>query len=120
MHGHLKHGKGPGDLRERKNHTSPNGPAEVLEGCEEQAILVSLNHDLYTLTELDELLEAGRPVPEEESTADFWYIGFARKDAPYGYVLFLAQRYYTREEAVRMARSIRFNHRAWESGDASS
>lgn len=107
------------DLQLGMNHTSPNGPAEVLEGCEEQAVLVSLNHDLYTVAELDALQEAGRPVPEEESTADFWYIGFAREDAPYGYVLFLAQRYYTREEAVRMARSIRFTGTAWEPGDAS-
>lgn len=106
------------DLNFYMNHTAPNGPAEALEGCEEQAVLVSLNHDLYTVAELDALQEAGRPVPEEQSTADFWYIGFARKDAPYGYVLFLAQRYYTREEAVRMARSIRFTGTAWESGDA--
>ena len=95
------------------NHTEPNGPAEVLEGCREQAVLVSMNHDMYTVSELAELEEAGRPVPEEEATEDFWYIGFAREDAPYGYVLFLAERYFTREEAIAMARSIRFTEEAW-------
>lgn len=102
------------DLRLVMNHIEPNGPAEVLEGCREQAVLVSINHDMYTPSELAELEEAGRPVPEEEATADFWYIGFAREDAPYGYLLFLAERYFTREEAIAMARSIRFTEEAWE------
>ena len=101
------------DLRMIMNHSEPNGPAEVLEGCREQAVLVSMNHDMYTVSELAALEEAGRPVPEEEATADFWYIGFAREDAPYGYVLFLAERYFTREEAIDMARSIRFTEEAW-------
>lgn len=101
------------DLDLHMNHTSINGNSEVVEGCQEQAVLVSMNHDLYTVSQLDELEEAGRPVPEEESTVDIWYIGFAREDAPYGYVLFLAQRYYTREEAIAMARSIRFTEEAW-------
>lgn len=101
------------DLRFLMNHTDVNGSAEVLEGCQEQAVLVSMFHDLYTVNELHDLAEAGRPVPEEEATADFWYIGFAREDAPYGYVLFLAERYFTREEAIAMARSIRFTEEAW-------
>lgn len=101
------------DLRLVMNHIEPNGPAEVLEGCREQAVLVSINHDMYTLSELAGLEEAGRPVPEEEATADFWYIGFAREDAPYGYMLFLAERYFTKEEAIAMARSIRFTEEAW-------
>ncbi len=101
------------ELAFHMNHTAPNGSDEVLEGCQEQAVLVSLNHDLYTVSELDVLAEAGRPVPEEETTANFWYIGFARKEVPYGYVLFLAERYYTKEEAIAMARSIRFTEEAW-------
>lgn len=101
------------DLRLVMNHSETNGPAEVLEGCQERAVLVSMNHDMYTLSELAALEEAGRPVPEEETTADFWYIGFAREDAPYGYVLFLAERYFTKEEAIAIARSIRFTEEAW-------
>lgn len=95
------------------NHSSPNGSAERLDGCQEQAVLLSMNHDLYTVSELYEREEAGNPVPEEEITADFWYIGFAREDAPWGYVLFLAQRYFTKEEAIAMARSIHFTEEAW-------
>lgn len=101
------------------NHSDYNAPAEVLEGCQEQAVLVSMNHDLYTISDLDELAEAGRPVPEEEATADFWYIGFAREDAPYGYVLSLAERYFTKEEAIAMARSIRFTETAWAADSTS-
>ncbi len=107
------------DLRLLMNHTGFNGSAEVLEGCQEQAVLVSMNHDLYTASDLEELAEAGRPVPEEEATADFWYIGFARRDAPHGYVLFLAERYFTREEAAAMARSVRFTEAAWAADSAS-
>lgn len=95
------------------NHTSITRDSEALEGCEEQAVLLSMNHDLYTASQLCEMEEAGTPVPEEEATADIWYIAFAREDAPYGYVLFLAERYYTREEAVAMAQSIRFTDAAW-------
>jgi len=108
------------DMRLLMNHTEVNGSSEVLEGCQEQAVLVSMNHDLYTVSELDELAEAGRPVPEEEATANFWYIGFAREDAPYGYVLSLAERYFTREEAVAMACGIRFTEAAWAAADSAS
>ena len=102
------------DLQFYWNHSLPNGSAEKLEGCQEQAILLSLNHDLYTAVELYEREEAGDPITKEETTVDYWYIGFAREDAPYAYVLVLAERYFTREEAIAMARSIRFTTKAWE------
>lgn len=95
------------------NHSEKLGDGEVLEDCQEQAVLIAMNHDLYTISDLEELAEAGRPVPEEESTANIWYIGFAREDAPYAYILFLSERYYTREEAIAMARSVRFTQEAW-------
>lgn len=108
------------DMRIMSNHSDENTDSarqkEILEGCQEQAILLSMNHDLYTLSERADLEEAGRPVPEEETTANIWYIGFAREDVPYGYILFLSERYYTREEAVAMARSVRFTDGAWQSG----
>lgn len=96
------------------NHTEITSDCEKVEGCQEQAVLVSMNHDLYTASELDELAQAGTPIPEEESTVGIWYVGFAREDAPYGYVLFLAERYFTKEEVVAMAQSIRFTEGAWE------
>lgn len=102
------------DLRFYWNHSLPNGSSEKLEGCQEQAVLLSMNHDLYTAGELYEREEAGDPITEEDTTADYWYIGFAREDAPYAYVLVLAERYFTREEAIAMARSIRFTTKAWE------
>lgn len=108
------------DMRIMANHSDENTDSarqkEVLEDCQEQAVLLSMNHDLYTVSELYDLEEAGHPVPEEETTANIWYIGFAREDVPYGYILFLSERYYTREEAIAMARSIRFTDAAWQSG----
>ncbi len=79
-----------------------------------------MNHDLYTVSELYELAEAGRPVPKGEAAADFWYIGFARRDAPYGHVLSLSEGYFTQEEAVAMARGIRFTEAAWAAADSAS
>lgn len=102
------------DLELRMNHSEKIGGGEILEGCQEQAVLISMNHDLYTVSELDMLAEAGRPVPEEETTANIWYIGFARENAPCGYILFLSERYYTKEEAVAMAQSVRFTDAAWQ------
>ncbi len=107
------------DFYLRMNHTEVTNDSEVLEGCQEQAVLVSMNHDLYTASDLDEMEEAGTPIPEEEATVDIWYVGFAREDAPYGYVLFLAERYFTREEAIAMAQSVRFTETAWAADSVS-
>lgn len=57
---------------------------------------------------------------EGEAAADFWYIGFARRDAPYGHVLSLSERYFAQEEAVAMARGIRFTEAAWAAADSAS
>lgn len=107
------------DFYLRMNHSEITGDSEVLEGCQEQAVLVSMNHDLYTVSDLDEMEEAGTPIPEEETTVDIWYVGFAREDAPYGYVLFLAERYFTREEVIAMAQSVRFTETAWAADSVS-
>lgn len=107
------------DFYLRMNHSEITSDSEVLEGCQEQAVLVSMNHDLYTASDLDEMEEAGTPIPEEEATVDIWYVGFAREDAPYGYVLFLAERYFTREEVIAMAQSVRFTETAWAADSVS-
>lgn len=95
------------------NHSSIAIQPQILDGCEEQAVIFMMNHDLYTAPELYEAEQSGHPVPENESTVDMWYVGFAREDSEYGYFLFLNGRYYNREDIVAFARSVHFTDAAW-------
>lgn len=95
------------------NHCERVGEIETVSGCEEQAVLFQMNCDLFTAAELGEAEEAGNPVPESEQTADIWYVCFGRENAPYGYMATLNGRYFSREDAVRFAKSVKFTEDAW-------
>lgn len=86
---------------------------EIVTGCQEQAVLFLLNGDLYTASEIFEAEESGHPIPEENYTADIWYVCLAREGAPYGYAVTLNGRYYSKEDAVAFARSLVFTEKAF-------
>lgn len=96
------------------NHSSYVTNAVFLEGCEEQAVIFEMNHDLFTAAESGEAEEAGHPIPEEEQTVSMWYVGFAREGSPCAYYIFLSERYFTREDAVKVAQSVTFTEEAWK------
>lgn len=95
------------------NHSSVVEQPRILEGCEEQAVIFRMNHDLYTLPELYEAEQSGHPISENETTVDIWYVGFAREDSEYGYVLFLNGRYYDGADMAAFAKSVHFADTAW-------
>ena len=95
------------------NHSGIVTEPVPVEGCEEQAILVQFSCDLFTAAELAEAEEAGTVIPEEDTAGRFWYVCFGREGAPYGYAVGLNMRYFSEEEAVECAQSIRFTEEAW-------
>lgn len=94
------------------NHSGIVTEPAPVEGCEEQAVLFQFACDLFTLPELEEAQEAGL-VTEEDAEGHFWYVCFGREGASYGYMLGLNMRYFSEEEAVEFAQSIRFTEEAW-------
>lgn len=86
---------------------------ETVEGCEEQALLCVFEGDLLTSPEIWEAEENGITLSEEDMTGKFWYVCFGREQSEYGYVLMLNQRYFTKDEAIVAARSVRFKENAW-------
>lgn len=97
----------------RYNHTSIVSDPEPVTGCETQAIIFKMNHDLYTAAEIGEAQEKGILIPEEEQTVNMWYVFFAREGADYGYCIYLSENYFTKEDVIEMARSVRFTDKAF-------
>ena len=89
------------------NHTSEE-KIEVLEGLAMPAILYHANHDLYTAAEIGTLYEQGIELTEEETTSDYWYIYFASPESEIAYYLSLDARQFSKEQAIEIARSVRF------------
>lgn len=86
---------------------------ETVEGGKEQALLCLFECDLLTASEIGEAEADGIPLSEEDMTGKFWYVCFGREQSEYGYVLMLNQKYFTKEEAIAAAQSVRFKENAW-------
>lgn len=86
---------------------------ETVEGGKEQALLCLFECDLLTASEIGEAEADGITLSEEDMTGKFWYICFGREQSEYGYVLMLNQKYFTKEEAIAAAQSVRFKENAW-------
>lgn len=86
---------------------------ETVEGGEEQALLCLFECDLLTAAEIGEAEANGITLSEEDMTGKFWYVCFGREQSEYGYVMMLNQKYFTKEEAIAAAKSVRFKENAW-------
>lgn len=89
------------------NHTTEE-KIEYLEGLDMPAILYHGNHDLYTAAELGKLEEQGVYIDAADSTSDYWYIYFVKEDSDVAYYLSLATNTFTKEQAIEIARTVRF------------
>lgn len=86
---------------------------ETVEGGEEQALLCLFECELLTASEIGEAEVNGITLSEEDMKGKFWYVCFGREQSEYGYVLMLNQKYFTKEEAIAAAQSVRFKENAW-------
>lgn len=101
------------DVLNYSNHSERVMEPEAVSGCEEQTVIYKMNCDLFTAVMLYEAEEAGTPVPEDERTVDIWYVCVGREDSPYGYIATLSERYFTEEDVISFARSLKFTQAAW-------
>ena len=91
------------------NHTLQE-TIETLNGLDMPAVLCSVSHDLYTLGDLATLDEQGISEPKITSS-DYWYIFFAREDADEGFYLALDQKQFSKDAAIKIAETVKFNPR---------
>lgn len=58
--------------------------------------------------EMEDLYEQGIELTEEEATSDYWYIYFADPESEIAYYLSLDARQFSKEQAIEIAKSVRF------------
>ncbi|HHV12574.1 MAG TPA: DUF4825 domain-containing protein [Clostridiales bacterium] len=97
----------------RNNHTITLGEPVILKELSEQAVLVKVQHDLYTIPELENAKKAGKPIPVQEQTSTMYEIYFAREDGRTAYCIFLNEKYFTYDEAMALVNSVRFTDQAF-------
>ncbi|MBQ7775261.1 MAG: M56 family metallopeptidase [Lachnospiraceae bacterium] len=82
---------------------------EVLEDCDMPAVLYHYNFDVFTLPEGTEYAEKhGISMDEVPWLSDYWYVFFAEPESDCAYVVFLNQAYFTKEDILELARSVKF------------
>lgn len=89
------------------NHTTEE-KIETLEGLDKPAVLYHINHDLYTAGDIGWLEEQGIKLEPEDTTSDYWYIFFAEEGEDKAYYLALDQKQFAKEEAIDIARTVKF------------
>ncbi len=103
------------DVIKSSNHEGPESGYEAIEGCQIQAILRAYSYDLFLLPEMEEYQKKNGLTDDEFhaiSLAHHWQIYFAEPDGKYLYKLSLNQKFFTKDEAISMARSAVFHEKA--------
>ena len=96
------------------NHSVPVGDLEQIDGCESEAALQKYNFDLFTVAEADEYEKVHAvTLSDEELTSNYWYIFMGKEESDNYYVLFLNERYFTKQDVIDMARSVHFTEDAF-------
>ena len=97
-----------GKLQEHRgvpwNHTSSEF-MEVLD-LDWQAIVMEVNHDLYTAAGIGALEEEGVDTSQIELTSDYWYFFFVKEGEDTSYYLSLSKKCFTKDEAIAIARTV--------------
>lgn len=94
------------DILWYSNHSAMLSAPEKLEGCETQALICEFNFDLFTASEIGTLEEAGTELSTEDHTSTFWYVFMGNEDMENGYVVFLNEQYFTKDDTIELARSV--------------
>lgn len=93
----------------RMNHSGITSDIENVERCNKQALLCEYSCDLFTASEAEEYMQLNGIAEEEfHGNSKYWYVFFTEKDDENVYTLFLNQKYFTKEDVIELARSMRF------------
>lgn len=95
------------------NHSEEISEVRMITGCEAPAALIEYEFDLFTASEWEEYQKENPEADERESVSRYWYLFLGKEDSDIWYVLFLNKSLFTEEDAVEMARSIRFTEAAF-------
>jgi|GEM_PF-6501584 len=90
------------------NHSIDVAKAEPVDGCNAPAVIIPIDHDLYTAPQIEE-----KGLTPEEYTSEMWYVFFAKEDSDIGYAVFLNRAYFSKEDTIRFARSVWFKDGAF-------
>lgn len=83
------------------NHSTYLVDAEVVDGCEVSAIIVLVNHDLYTAAEQS---------IQENQCSRFWYVFFMKEDSDISYAIYLNADFFSKEDTLALAQTVKFKN----------
>ena len=98
-----------GERIESFNHYDNYTLREVLEqvdGLCAPALLMSVEHDLYTAAAQAEMMEAGIELDFIENTSKYWYLILAEPGEKYGYVISLNQKNFEKEDILELGKTV--------------
>lgn len=64
------------------------------------------SHDLYTTAGIEKLNEEGTDISKIDLNSDYWYFWFVKEGADNYYVLSLSKKEFSKEEAIKIAKSV--------------
>ena len=73
------------------------------------AIMLEESHELYTHPEVEQMKNDGIDIESMDLMSDYWYFWFVKEGKEYYYVLSLSKRMFTKEEAIRIAKTVSIN-----------
>jgi len=92
----------------RMNHAEIESEGEYIEGCDMQAMLCEAIFDSFTIPEWEEYKEKYPDALEEQCFSRYWYVFFGEPDSEIVYTVYLNQENFTKEDAIALAKSVRF------------
>lgn len=75
---------------------------------------MEVGHDLYTAAEAEKAKDEGKPIPEEDLTSRGYELYFAREDGKFAYCFFMNEKYFTYDDVLALAETVRFKDGAFE------
>lgn len=104
----FSHGQLTDDAPLPWNHSADLTKAQPVDKCEAPAVIVQISHDLYTVPEAEE-----SNIDDADLTSTMWYVFFAKEDSDISYAIFLNADYYSKEDTISLAQSVKFKGNAF-------
>lgn len=92
-------------LNSYDNHTITE-IIEQVDGLCAPALLMSVEHDLYTAAAQAEMMEAGIELDSIETISKYWYLVLAEPGEKYGYVISLNQKNFEKEDILALGKTV--------------
>lgn len=93
------------------NHSGIDSEFEYVEDCDMQAILCEYYCDLFTAAEAEEYRQLHSIAEKFKWNSKYWYVFFAEEEIEYVYTLFMNQEYFSKEDIIEVARSLKFKEK---------